>query len=150
MHIWVDADACPILVKEVLFKAARRVNCKMTFVANQPVSFPPFALFESILVPAGDDEADKEILRLIQEGELLISADIPLIADVVAKGAFAINPRGEFYSKENAESILATRNFMEDLRSAGVETGGPPAFSLKEKQAFANQLDKFLAKHRQK
>lgn len=147
MQIWVDADACPNVIKEILFRAAERAKVQLTLVANQLIRTPPSCLIKAIQVPAGFDVADDWIVAQIQASDLVITADIPLAAQVIAKGAHALNPRGEFYSKENMQEQLSMRNFMEQLRNSGVETGGPSGFSQGDRQAFANQLDRFLAKH---
>lgn len=147
MKIWIDADACPRPVKELLYRASERRGIMLTLVANKAISFPPSRWIRGIQVAAGADVADQEIVRLLDEGDLVITADIPLAADVIEKGGHALDPRGEFFSKENIRERLSVRNFMDDLRSNGVETGGPAAFSSKDKQAFANQLDRFLTQN---
>lgn len=148
MQIWVDADACPGVIKEILFRAAERAQIPLTLVANKLLRTPPSRYITAIQVPAGFDVADAKIAQDMQPGDLVITADIPLAAEVIAKGGHALNPRGEFYSKENIEQVLTMRNFMDTLRGSGVETGGPPAFNQADRQAFANQLDRFLTKHR--
>jgi hypothetical protein len=145
MRIWVDADACPSVIKEILFRAAERAGIKLTLVANQPVRTPPSRFINAMQVPAGLDEADRRIVELVQKGDLVITADIPLAADVVAKGAHALNPRGELYTSDNIRERLGLRNHMDELRGMGVTTGGPPPLSKSDRQAFANQLDKLLA-----
>ena len=147
MKIWIDADACPRPIKELLYRASERRKILLTLVANKAISFPPSRWLRGIQVAAGADVADQEIVRLLEEGDLVITADIPLAADVIEKGGHALDPRGEFFSKENIRERLSVRNFMDDLRSNGVETGGPAAFSAKDKQAFANQLDRFLTRN---
>ena len=147
MHIWVDADACPNLIKEILFRAAERVKVPLTLVANQYLRTPPSNLIKAVQVPAGLDVADNYIVRHVQSGELVITADIPLAAEVVGKEALALNPRGELYTQENVQQRLSMRNFMDELRSSGVDTGGPSSLSAQNRQAFANQLDRLLAKH---
>lgn len=144
MRIWVDADACPAVIKEILFRAAGRAGLALTLVANQALRTPPSALIRMVQVPGGFDEADKYIAERVAAGDLVITADIPLAAEVVGKGAHALSPRGERYGKENIRELLDMRNFMDTLRSTGVETGGPAAFSQADRQAFANQLDRFL------
>lgn len=144
MKIWIDADACPRQIKELLYRAAERRGILLTLVANKAISFPSSRWIRGIQVAAGPDVADQEIVRLLQPGDLVVTADIPLAADVIEKGGHALEPRGEFFSKENIRERLSVRNFMDELRSSGVETGGPAAFSIKDKQAFANQLDRFL------
>lgn len=144
MQIWIDADACPAVVKDILFRAAERARLPLILVANQTLRTPPSPLIRMVQVPGGFDEADKYIAERVQAGDLVITADIPLAAEVVAKGAHALSPRGERYGKENIRELLDMRNFMDTLRGTGVDTGGPPAFSQADRQAFANQLDRFL------
>lgn len=144
MHIWVDADACPRVIKEILFRAAQRRHVMLTLVANQPLRCPGCDYINSIVVGAGFDRADDKIVELSCAGDLVITADIPLAAAVVKKGSAAINPRGQLYTVENIQEILAVRNMLDELRGAGMELGGPAPFSNADKQAFANQLDKFL------
>ncbi|THF61210.1 YaiI/YqxD family protein [Pseudothauera rhizosphaerae] len=144
MHIWVDADACPAVIKDILFRAAERTGRPLTLVANQYIRVPASPLIRMIQVPGGFDEADKYILAHVQAGHLVITADIPLAAEVVANDARALSPRGELYGKENIREVLAMRNFMDTLRSTGVETGGPAAFTAADRQAFANRLDRLL------
>jgi uncharacterized protein len=144
MHIWVDADACPGAIKEILFRAAERTGRPLTLVANQCLRVPASPWIRMIQVPGGFDEADKVIAANVRAGDLVITADIPLAAEVVAKGAQGLSPRGELYSPENIRQLLDMRNFMDTLRSAGVETGGPAAFSAADRQAFANRLDRIL------
>jgi uncharacterized protein YaiI (UPF0178 family) len=147
MQIWVDADACPNVIKEILFRAAERLQVPLILVANQLLRTPPSRHISSIRVGAGLDVADNEIVQKMESGDLVITADIPLASEVIGKGGHALNPRGEFYSKENIEERLAMRNFMDELRDAGVNTGGPATLNQKDRQAFANQLDRFLASH---
>lgn len=147
MHIWVDADACPVVIKEILFKAVARTGIKMTLVANRGMRIPPSKDIDFILVASGLDVADNEIVARMRDNDLVITADIPLAAEVVAKGGIAINSRGEKYTAENIRSRLSSRDFMEDLRASGVETGGPAPFNAKDKQKFANSLDQILMKH---
>ncbi|WP_320005747.1 YaiI/YqxD family protein [Maridesulfovibrio sp.] len=146
MQIWVDADACPKAVKEILFKTAVRRKVKLTLVANQYMNIPSSPFINMIKVGAGFDVADNEIVKLCQSGDLVITADIPLADKVVDKGATGLNPRGELYTEDNIKGILSMRNLMEELRSAGTVSGGPAAFSPKDKQNFTNQLDKFLTR----
>lgn len=146
MHIWVDADATPAVIKDILFRAAERKRIAMTLVANKLLRVPPSAYIRALRVPHGFDVADDEIARRLEAGDLVITADIPLAAAVIDKGALALNPRGELYSKENIRQMLDLRNFMDTLRSSGVDTGGPPAFSQADRQAFANQIDRLLAR----
>ena len=145
MQIWVDADACPVVIKEVLYRAAERVRCLLTLVANQPLRTPPSPWIRSVQVPRGFDVADNHIVSVVTAGDLVITADIPLAALVVEKDAYALNPRGEFYSRENVRELLDLRNFMDTLRSSGVQTGGPDAISPADRQRFAIRLDRFLA-----
>ena len=144
MQIWIDADACPNTIKEILFRAAIRREIDITLVANNALTVPASKHIRTIKVGQGLDVADREIVRQLKAGDLVITADIPLAADVIEKGGHALNPRGEFYSEENIRERLSMRNFMDELRSGGIETGGPPSLGPKEKQAFANQLDRFL------
>jgi len=144
MHIWVDADACPKIIKEILYRAARRVCVPLTLVANKPLRTPSSPYIETIVVPEGFDVADSAIASRVQKGDLVITADIPLAAEVIEKGGSALNPRGEFYTKETIGEHLSIRNFMDELRSTGVITGGPPSLNQSDRQAFANQLDRFL------
>ncbi len=145
MQIWVDADACPGEIKKLLFRAAQRTEIKVTLVANQPMRTPGSEFVDSVLVPAGMDVADRRIVELVQSGDLVITADIPLAAAVVDKGAQALDPRGELYTHENVGERLAVRNLMDELRGGGQITGGPANFNAKDRQAFANQLDRYLA-----
>lgn len=147
MKIWVDADACPVVIKEILFKAAERTGVEMTLVANQPMRIPSSSCITFILVGAGADVADNEIVKRLDTGDLVITADIPLASAVIDKGGYALNPRGELYTTENIKSRLSMRDFMDSLRANGVETGGPPVLNQNDRQTFANQLDKFLARH---
>ena len=148
MKIWVDADACPNVIKEILYRAAKRLQIHLTLVANAPIQTPAFSYIESVQVRSGLDVADNYIVQQMGAGDLVITADIPLAANVIEKGGYALNPRGEFYDKGNIRERLSMRNFMETLRSSGVETGGPPTLSNRDREAFANQLDRFLAKGR--
>ncbi|MBK7461991.1 MAG: YaiI/YqxD family protein [Betaproteobacteria bacterium] len=147
MQIWVDADACPVVIKEIIFRAAERLQISTTLVANQMLRTPPSRFIRAIQVPSGFDVADAHIVEQLAAGDLVITADIPLASLVIERGAYALNPRGELYTTANIQEILTMRNFMDELRGAGVETGGPAAFSLADRQSFANQLDRFLAKH---
>ncbi|HTH44891.1 MAG TPA: YaiI/YqxD family protein [Oxalicibacterium sp.] len=147
MHIWVDADACPNVIKDVLFRVADRLQIQVTLVANKLLRTPPSRFIKAIQVPAGFDVADQEIVRLAQAGDLVITGDIPLAADVLKKQAYALNPRGEFYTNDNIEQFLTMRSFMDQLRSSGVDTGGPASFSQSDIRQFANQLDRHLARH---
>ncbi|MEM6437348.1 MAG: YaiI/YqxD family protein [Cyanobacteria bacterium P01_D01_bin.115] len=147
MQIWVDADACPKVIKEIIFRAARRVAVKTTLVANQALTIPASPYIESVQVKAGLDVADGYIVQHLEATDLVVTADIPLAAEAIAKGAYALNPRGEFYDEVNIRQRLSMRNFLDELRSSGVETGGPPPFNQRDREAFANQLDRFLVKH---
>lgn len=147
MHIWVDADACPNAIKEILFRAVERKQVPLILVANRFIRSPPSRFITSIRVKAGFNVADKAITDKMQAGDLVITADIPLASDVISLGGHALNPRGDFYSQENIRDRLSMRNFMQELRETGVNTGGPPTLSPKNKQAFANKLDQFLSKH---
>lgn len=144
MQIWVDADACPNVIKEILFRAADRARIMVTLVANQSVRTPPSRFIRAIRVSSGFDVADKTIVEAVQAGDLVITADIPLAAAVVEKGVNALNPRGERYTVDNIQQRLTMRNFMEELRSTGVNIGGPASLSQAERKAFADQLDRFL------
>ncbi|WP_137939671.1 YaiI/YqxD family protein [Chitinivorax sp. B] len=146
MRIWVDADACPMVIKEILYRAAERIQLELILVANQFLRVPTSPYIRSVQVPKGFDVADNHIADQVASGDLVVTADIPLAAAVVDRHAFALNPRGEFYTKENIREALDMRNFMDTLRSSGVETGGPAAFGQADRQAFARQLDQFLAK----
>jgi len=143
-QIWVDADACPKVIKEILFRAADRVGVPVTLVANQALQVPGSRYIRSVQVPAGFDVADKHIVRHVETGDLVITADIPLAAEVVAKGCLALNPRGDLYTEDNIRQLLSMRDFMDTLRSSGVDTGGPASFSHADRRAFANQLDRLL------
>lgn len=148
MQIWVDADACPAVIKEILYRVADRVQMPVTLVANQLLRVPPSRFIRSVQVPAGADVADKEIVRLLAPGDLVVTGDIPLAAEVLNKGGFALNPRGEFYTNDNIAQMLTMRAFMDELRGSGVDTGGPAAFSQSDRQHFANSLDRHLARRK--
>ena len=148
MQIWVDADACPGVIKEILFRAAERAQISMTLVANQFLRTPPSRFIKAIQVPAGFDVADGKIVQHLEPGDLVITADIPLAAEVIEKGGHALNPRGEFYTPDTIRERLNMRDFMDNLRGSGVDTGGPSSFSQGDRKAFASQLDRFLAKNR--
>jgi uncharacterized protein YaiI (UPF0178 family) len=148
MHIWVDADACPGVIKDILYRAAERARVRLTLVANKALHTPSSPWIQVVQVARGFDVADGHLVKAVEPGDLVITADIPLAAAVVEKDASALNPRGEFYSRENIRGLLDMRNFMETLRSSGVDTGGPRAFSQSDRQAFAKQLDRFLARPR--
>lgn len=148
MEIWVDADACPKAVKEILFRAAQRVGVRVTLVANGPVGTPPSRLIRAIQVKAGFDAADDEILERVRPGDLVITADIPLAAAVIGRGGQALSPRGERFDEDNIRERLTMRDLMDTLRGSGIHTGGPPAFGPRDRQAFANALDGLLARSR--
>ncbi|MEW9624146.1 YaiI/YqxD family protein [Rhodanobacter geophilus] len=148
-QIWVDADACPVAVKEILFRAAEREQVNVTLVANQYLRTPPSRYIRAVQVPGGFDVADQEIARRVAAGDLVVTQDIPLAAAVVDKGALALDPRGELHTRETIAQRLTMRNFMDELRGAGIDTGGHAAFHARDKQAFANQLDRWLAQRRQ-
>jgi len=145
MEIWVDADACPKAIREILFRAATRTGVMLTLVANQSMQTPPARHIRSLRVSPGFDVADNEIVRRVAAGDLVITADIPLAAEVIAKGAQALNPRGELYTRENIGARLNMRDFMDNLRGSGINTGGPPPLNQTDRQAFANHLDRLLA-----
>jgi uncharacterized protein YaiI (UPF0178 family) len=147
LRIWVDADACPGVVKDILFRAAERRQLALILVANQMLRVPASTWIRAVQVPKGFDVADNHIAANVQAGDLVVTADIPLAAQVIDRAAHAINPRGEFYSRENIRELLDLRNFMDTLRASGVDTGGPNAFSQGDRQAFANCLDRFLTTH---
>ncbi|MAF83692.1 MAG: YaiI/YqxD family protein [Gammaproteobacteria bacterium] len=147
MQIWVDADACPVAIKEILFRAAERTRIKVTLVANQPVHTPPSRFIKSIQVMPGFDVADNEIVRRLVANDLVVTSDIPLAAEVIEKGGLALTPRGELYTAENIRARLNMRDFMDTLRASGIDTGGPPVLSLSDRQAFANHLDTILAQN---
>jgi len=146
MQIWVDADACPAAIKEMLYRTADRVKIHVVLVANRPLRTPPSPWLRSIQVARGFDVADNHIVSAIAPGDLVVTADIPLAAAVVDRGGYALNPRGQFYSRENIRELLDMRNFMDGLRASGVETGGPPAFTHADRRSFANQLDRFITR----
>ncbi|MFV8784059.1 YaiI/YqxD family protein [Microbulbifer sp. SA54] len=149
-RIWVDADACPVVIKEILFRAAERTEIEMTLVANQYIRVPPSRFIRAVQVTAGYDVADNEIVQRCSADDLVITADIPLAAEVIEKGASALNPRGERYTKANVRARLNMRDFMETMRSSGVHTGGPPPLGQQERKAFADQLDRWLQQARRK
>jgi len=148
MHIWVDADACPAVIKEILYRVAERLQIMLTLVANQPLQVPRSRFIATLQVSSGFDVADNKIVQAAQPGDLVITADIPLAAQIVEKGAHALNPRGELYTRDNIKERLALRNFMGELRNNGVVTGGPAPLALADRQAFANRLDSFLTRQK--
>lgn len=147
MKIWVDADACPVVIKDILFKAADRVSILVTLVANKPMQIPSSPNIKFVLVSSGLDVADNEIVKKLDAGDLVITADIPLAAEAIEKGGIALNPRGELYTTDNIKARLSMRDFMYTLRSSGVQTGGPSALNKNDRQTFANNLDKLLTKY---
>ncbi|NDU85109.1 MAG: YaiI/YqxD family protein [Ferrovum sp.] len=151
MQIWVDADACPGVIKDILFRAAERMRVTTTLVANSLLPTPASSHIRALQVPRGFDVADNEIVKRMHSGDLVITADIPLAADVLAQGGYVLSPRGEVYSRDSIEAQLTMRNFMDQLRGSGIHTGGPAPLSHGDRKAFAAQLDKFLThqhKHR--
>ncbi|MAS81803.1 MAG: DUF188 domain-containing protein [Legionellales bacterium] len=147
MKIWVDADACPVVIKDILFKAADRVGILVTLIANKSMQIPSSPNIKFVLVSSGLDVADNEIVKKLDAGDLVITADIPLAAEAIEKGGIALNPRGELYTTDNIKARLSMRDFMYTLRSSGVQTGGPSALSKNDRQTFANNLDKLLTKY---
>ena len=146
MNIWVDADACPSVVKDILYRAAERARVPLTLVANKPLRTPPSPFIRTFQVPRGFDVADNEIARRVEPGDLVITADIPLAAEVIERGGHALDPRGELFSPETIRERLTMRDFMDELRASGVQTGGPPPLAHGDRQRFANQLDRLLAR----
>ncbi len=146
MEIWVDADACPVAVREILFRAATRTGVRVTFVANQPIPVPKSPCIRAIQVESGFDVADDEIVRRCQSGDLVITSDIPLAAQVLEKGGHALSSRGELFSVNDIRARLTMRDFLDTMRASGVVTGGPPALSQNDKKQFAGHLDALLAK----
>ncbi len=144
MKIWVDADACPAVIKEILFRAAERTRTQLTLVANHSMRVPPSRYVDRLQVAHGFDVADAEIVKRLNAGDLVITADIPLAAEVLEKGGHALNPRGELYSIDDIKARLTMRDFMDTMRASGINTGGPPVLSQADRQAFANHLDKLL------
>ncbi|RKZ80474.1 MAG: YaiI/YqxD family protein [Gammaproteobacteria bacterium] len=147
MKIWVDADACPAVIKDILFRAAERIKIQTTLVANHALRIPPSRYITFLQVTHGFDVADNEIVTRLSAGDLVITGDIPLAAEVIEKGAYALNPRGELYTTENIKARLNMRDFMDTLRSSGINTGGPSTLSQSDRQSFANQLDTLLTKY---
>ena len=147
MKIWVDADACPVVIKEILFKAAERTGIQLTLVANQTIRVPASRFISAIQVASGFDVADNEIVERLEAGDLVITGDIPLAADVIEKGGHALSPRGERYTADNIKARLNIRDFMDTLRGSGIDTSGPPALNQGDRKAFADHLDRILAKH---
>ena len=149
VQIWVDADATPLVIKEILYRAADRAQIVTTLIANMPLRIPPSAFIKTVRVPKGFDVADHYIVQHLEPGDLVITADIPLAAEVIKRAAHAIDPRGDLYSKDNVDERLAMRNLMQELRSTGDNIGGPRPFGSSDRQRFANQLDRFLTRNRQ-
>jgi uncharacterized protein YaiI (UPF0178 family) len=147
MSIWVDADACPVVIKEILYRAAERARLRLTLVANAPLRVPASPFIRTLQVPGGFDVADDTIVAQVQAGDLVITADIPLAAAVLERGAHALNPRGERYSPDTIKQKLVMRDFMDQMRGSGVHTGGPPPLATTDRKAFADQLDRWLAQH---
>jgi uncharacterized protein YaiI (UPF0178 family) len=147
MKIWVDADACPVVIRDILFRAADRTGVELTLVANQSVRIPPSRYIKTLQVTAGFDVADNEIVKRIDAGDLVITSDIPLAAEVIDKGGYALTPRGELYTSENIRARLNMRDFMDTLRASGIDTGGPPALNQSDRKSFADHLDKLLTRH---
>jgi len=147
VKIWVDADACPAVIKDILFKAAERTAVQLTLVANQKVQIPRSRFISFVQVASGFDVADNEIVKRLVAGDLVITGDIPLAADVIEKGGHALNPRGELYTVENIRARLNIRDFMDTMRGSGINTGGPPALNQSDRKAFADHLDKLLTRH---
>ncbi len=146
MNIWVDADACPVVIKDILFKAAERTRVQLTLVANQAVRIPRSRYIKFLKVASGFDVADNEIVNRVDAGDLVVTSDIPLAAQVIEKGGHALSPRGELYSADNIGARLNMRDFMDTMRASGIHTGGPPTLSLSDRKSFANHLDKLLTK----
>jgi uncharacterized protein YaiI (UPF0178 family) len=144
VQIWIDADACPVVIKDILFKAADRTQTKTTLVANHVLYLPPSRYLSFIQVGAGFDVADNEIVKRLNPGDLVITSDIPLADEVITKGGLALSPRGELFSASNIKSKLSMRDFMDVIRSSGVQTGGPAPLSQADRQAFANHLDRWF------
>lgn len=147
MKIWVDADACPVVIKDILFRAAQRTKINTIFVANSSIQVPKSAYLSMLVVGAGFDVADNEIVAQMQTGDLVITSDIPLAADVIAKGGFALSTRGKMFSSDNIKARLSMRDYMDELRQSGIHSGGQAAFNHTDRQAFANKLDQLLTKY---
>ena len=149
MNIWVDADACPVVIKDILFRAADRVGVQLTLVANQSIRIPRSPNIRMLQVPSGFDVADNEIVKRVSAGDLVITGDIPLAAEVIDKGGHALNPRGELYSADSIKQRLVMRDLMDTLRASGIQTDGPPALSQADRQSFANHLNALLTQYEQ-
>ncbi|MCC5859535.1 MAG: YaiI/YqxD family protein [Ectothiorhodospiraceae bacterium] len=148
MRIWVDADACPGAIKDILFRAAERTGLRLTLVANHPVAIPRSRNVDFLRVQAGFDVADNEIVRRVRPGDLVVTGDIPLAAEVIEKGCLALSPRGEAYTADTIRARLTMRDFMDTLRASGIHTGGPTPLSARDRKAFADRLDQLLQRHR--
>lgn len=148
MSIWVDADACPNVIKTILFRAAERTSTPLILVANQSITIPPSRNIRTLRVESGFDVADNEIVKRVEAGDLVITSDIPLAAEVIDKNAYAVTPRGEEYTRDNVRPRLNIRDFMDTMRASGIQSGGPAAFSDTDKRTFANALDRYLAKQK--
>ena len=146
MEIWVDADACPVVIKDILFRAAKRSGLMITLIANHQIPVPKSPHIRFIQVVSGFDVADNEIVKRLNANDLVITSDIPLAAEVIEKGGTALSPRGELYTTENIRARLTMRDFMDTLRSSGIDTGGPPALSQRDRKSFADTLDKIITK----
>lgn len=146
MKIYVDADACPTVIKDILYRAAERKQLELVLVANQPLRVPPSKFIKALTVSSGFDVADDEIVKRCEAGDLVITADIPLAAEVIAKGGQALSPRGELFTKDNIRGRLNVRDFMDTMRASGVQSGGPPPLNQRDRMAFANHLDRILAR----
>jgi len=146
MEIWVDADACPVVIKEILFRAALRTGIQLTLVANQSIRVPKVQSIRMLQVPSGFDVADNEIVKRCQPGDLVVTQDIPLAAEILEKGGLALSPRGELYSTDDIRARLTMRDFMDTLRASGIQTGGPPELNQGDRKAFADHLDTLLAR----
>ena len=147
MKIWVDADACPGVIKEILFRAAERTGIEVILVANQAIKVPPSRYIRSLQVASGFDVADNEIVKQTAAGDLVVTADIPLAAEVIAKGGHALNPRGELYTTDTIRARLNIRDFMDTMRASGIHTGGPAALNQGDRKAFADSLDRLMSKY---
>ena len=146
-RLWVDADACPVVIKEILFKAAARTGIELTLVANHSMRVPNAPNIRMLSVSPGFDVADNEIVKRIEPGDLVVTADIPLAAEVIARGAAALNPRGEMYTADSIRGRLNMRDFLDTLRASGIDTGGPSALGAAERKSFGDQLDRWLTRH---
>ena len=144
MKIWVDADSCPLVIKEILFRAAQRTGVLLTLVANQPLRVPSSPVIKTLQVAPGFDVADNEIVRRLSTGDLVVTSDIPLAAEVIEKGGCALSPRGELHTKDNIGARLNMRDFLDTMRASGLDTGGPPTLSQSNRKAFAGHLDRLL------